>query len=107
MLNTYRYEIVDGKRVFTRFDRLNIDPMGTQKHALETVDRSEYLAAVERLRSAGDDISFGQWRKLNAEVELARRRYRIDLLQHMRANPVHFHPRRNEGVICPLLVFHG
>lgn len=107
MLNTYRYDLVDGKRVFKGFDRLNVDPMETQKRATAMVDRSEYAAAVERLRNADDDVSFGQWRRLTADVELARRKYRVDVLEYMRANPVHFNPRGNENVICPLLVFHG
>jgi len=93
MLKTVRYHVIGDKKYFLRYDALQIDPMATERQAVANVDASRLIEAME---TESRDVIRREYLK-----------FRKAIRDYGMKNPVHFHPRENEVVLCPLLVSYG
>lgn len=84
---------------------LYIDPVATEKAAMRAVDKTRLKNAISILRQADPNVLTA------AEYEAIASRVRYELWSFKKVvhdyavkNPIHFQPRHNERIVCPLLV---
>jgi len=107
MLNTARYVEIDGKRVLRRFGVLHVDPVATRKNALRHVCSKAVKVAREMMEVAEyNRVPYADHKTLKKAYEAERATYSEAVERYGRDNPIHFGPRANEVVLCPLL-FNG
>lgn len=105
MLKTRRYKTIwDDSRRFVGFDRLRVDPGTTDRLARLAVDSSEVDELVAEFKGVElNEENYIKWATLKARLALAVKRYEYAVAEYARANPVHFEPRENEEIVCPLI----
>jgi len=111
MVKTKRYRVVNGRRVFWKYDALQIDPRGTRIAALAAVDTSDIeraLGEIDRVteRLEGTDerylapgVELHEYHRALAMVRAAKKAYAQAVAKHCGANPVYFEPRHLEEII--------
>lgn len=107
MLLTRRHKVIwDGSRRYVGRDHLYIDPAETDRLAREAVDSTEVDELVAEFKAIElTEETFARWYVAKNRLALAVKRYQAAVDEYARANPVHFKPRADEEIVCPLIEY--